>query len=156
MELDIKNLDQDTLLAFASLAVILLCFKVLYANTFRLTLKRIALENRFMEPAQAWLLLVPIFNLYWNFEVAKRMADSLTNEFFDRKIAEEESPGRTVGLTFAVINVLTVFPFSPSLLITINLIYIFYFIYYWIKMNRFRELLKDHDLYLIEQKKKEE
>ncbi|QNL51186.1 hypothetical protein H8S90_06270 [Olivibacter sp. SDN3] len=153
MELDINKLDNETLIAAGIVAIIFLMIKALYANTFRLTLKLIAPENRFMKPGEAWLVLIPIFNIYWNFELAKRMADSLTNEFYDRKIAEEEAPGRSTGLTVAVLYLITIFPLPLNILLGINLVYFFYFIVYWVKINRFRELLKEHNLFMQERNK---
>lgn len=155
MELDIKNLDHETLIAAGVIAAIFLAIKALYANTFRTTLKLIAPENRFMKPAEAWLVLIPLFNIYWNFELAKRMADSLTNEFYDRKIAEEEAPGRSTGITLAFLYLITMLPLPINILMGLNLVYLFYFFAYWIKMNRFRELLKDHNVFLEEQQNKQ-
>ncbi|WP_134088940.1 hypothetical protein [Olivibacter sp. XZL3] len=155
MELDINNIDQEALLAAGVMAAIFFVIKVLYANTFSATLKLIAPENRFMKPGEAFLVLIPLFNMYWNFELAKRMSDSLTNEFYDRKIAEEEYPGRSTGITVAILYIVTMFPLSLSILMGINLVYLFYFFAYWVKMNKFRELLKDHNMFLEEQKKQE-
>jgi len=155
MELNLENLDQESIVALAGLAVIFLLIKALYANTFRTTLKLIAVENRFMKPGEAWLILIPVFNIYWNFELAKRMANSLTNEFYDRKIAEEEAPGRSSGITVAMLYVVTLFPMPVYLVMSLNLVYLFYFFAYWIKMNRFKELLKDHNAFLAEQRKEQ-
>ncbi|GAA4782352.1 hypothetical protein GCM10023231_07500 [Olivibacter ginsenosidimutans] len=156
MELDINTLDQETLIAIGLVAAVFLLIKALYANTFRATLKLIAPENRFMRPGEAWLVLVPIFNIYWNFELAKRMADSLTNEFYDRKIAEEEAPGRSTGIVVAILYVVTVLPLPVNIIMGLNFVYLFYFFAYWIKMNRFRELLKDHNLFLEQQENQEQ
>jgi len=155
MELDINNLDHETLIAAGVIAVIFLAIKALYANTFRATLKLIAPENRFMKPGEAWLVLIPLFNIYWNFELSKRMANSLTNEFYDRKIAEEEAPGRSTGITLAFLYLITMLPLPINILMGLNFVYLFYFFAYWIKMNRFRELLKDHDAFLKEQQNKQ-
>jgi len=154
MELDINNLDQETLIAAGVIGAIFFVIKALYANTFRKTLKLITPDNRFMKPGEAWLVLIPIFNVYWNFEIAKRMSDSLTNEFYDRKIAEEESPGRSTGMTLAILYLITFFPLPVNFIIGINLVYFMYFFIYWVKINRFRELLKDHDAFLQEQNNK--
>lgn len=155
MEFDFNNIDRETLIAAGALAAIFFLIKVLYANTFRATLKLIAPENRFMKPGEAFLVLIPFFNIYWNFELAKRMSDSLTNEFYDRKIAEEEFPGRSTGITVAILYIITMFPLSINILMGINLVYFFYFFAYWVKMNRFRELLRDHNIFLEEQQKDE-
>lgn len=156
MELDINNIDRETLIAAGALAALFLFIKVLYANTFRTTLKLIAPENRFMKPGEAFLVLIPIFNIYWNFELARRMSDSLTNEFYDRKIAEEEFPGRSTGITVAILYIITMLPLPVNILMGVNLVYFFYFFAYWVKMNKFRELLKDHNIFLSEQQEHQE
>ncbi len=117
---------------------------VFYANTIRKTLLLIAPENRLMEPNLAWLVVIPFFNIYWNFVVASRLADSLTNEFYDRKIAEEENPGRASGMLYAWLFLLSNIPLPPFILITIGLLSMVYFIVYWVKVNNFRNLLAEH------------
>src|SRR5690606_23507796 len=81
--------------------VLNLLIRFFYCNTLRKTLKLIAEENRFMKPREAWLAMIPLFSIYWNFVIARNLSDSLTNEFYDRKIAEEENPGKSAGLTYA-------------------------------------------------------
>lgn len=153
MELDINHLDQETLIAAGIIGAIFFLIKAAYANTFRATLKLITPENRFMKPGEAWLVLIPLFNIYWNFELARRMSDSLTNEFYDRKIAEEENPGRSTGITVAILFLITYFPLPLNFIIGMNLVYFMYFFIYWVKMNRFRELLKDHNAFLEQENK---
>lgn len=154
MEFNINNLDRETLIAAGVFALICLIIKAFYANTFRATLTLIDPVNRHMKPWEAWLLLIPIFNIYWNFELARRMSDSLVNEFYDRKIAEEEAPGRSTGITVAILYLVTMLPLSVNLIVGLNLVYFFYFISYWVKMNNFRSLLIDHNSFLQEENQK--
>jgi hypothetical protein len=44
------------------------------------TLKTISPANREMSPAEVWFQLIPVFNLYWQFVVVTRIADSLLKE----------------------------------------------------------------------------
>ena len=43
--------------------------------------KRIPIEHRQMEPWQVWLLLIPLFNLVWNFFVYPKLAKSFQSYF---------------------------------------------------------------------------
>lgn len=129
----------------AAVFLIRLIIWVFYANTVRKTLMLISSENRLMTPNQAWLLAIPLFNIYWNFVVAARVADSLTNEFYDRKIAEEEDPGRMAGMWYAWLFLLSNIPLPAFILITIGLLSFVYFIGYWVKVNNFRNLLAEHE-----------
>lgn len=131
--------------------VIRLLIWLFYANTVRRTLLLIAPENRLMAPNLAWLLAVPLLNIYWNFVVASRLADSLTNEFFDRKIAEEENPGRANGMLYAWLFLLSNIPLPPFILITIGLLSMVYFIVYWVKVNNFRNMLVEHEKFKNDQ-----
>src|SRR5690606_13819668 len=143
--MNLANLSPEIIQVVVAVAIFRILIWVLYANTVRKTLLLIAPENQLMTPNQAWLLAVPLFNIYWNFAVASRLADSLTNEFYDRKIAEEENPGRAVGTWYAWLFLLTNIPLPPFILITLLLLSITYFIVYWVKVSNFRNLLAEHE-----------
>ena len=145
MNIDLENLSPELIQAAVAVFVVRVLIWLFYANTVRKTLLQIAPENRLMPPNMAWLLAVPLFNIYWNFVVASRVADSLTNEFFDRKIAEEENPGRAVGMWYAGLFLATNVPLPPFILVTLFLLSIIYFIVYWVKVNNFRNLLVEHE-----------
>lgn len=145
MNIDLENLSPEMIQAAIAVFLIRTFIWGFYANTIRKTLLLVAPANRLMTPNQAWLLVVPFFNIYWNFAVASRLADSLTNEFYDRKIAEEENPGRTTGTWYAWLFLLTNIPLPPFILITIFLLSITYFIVYWVKVSNFRNLLVEHE-----------
>src|SRR5690606_1598669 len=89
----VKELSKPEVLYTAlGLILIRIIIWLLFANTIRRTLSLIAVENRLMTPNQSWLVAIPLVNIYWNFQVASRLRDSLINEFYDRKIAVEENP----------------------------------------------------------------
>lgn len=145
MNVDLENLSPEMIQAAIAVFLIRILIWAFYANTIRKTLLLVAPSNRLMTPGQAWLLVVPFFNIYWNFAVASRLADSLTNEFYDRKIAEEENPGRAAGTWYAWLFLLTNIPLPPFILITLFLLSITYFIIYWVKVSNFRNLLVEHE-----------
>ncbi|MFC7525413.1 hypothetical protein ACFQRK_15735 [Parapedobacter sp. GCM10030251] len=145
MNVDLENLSPEMIQAAIAVFLIRTLIWAFYANTIRKTLLLVAPANRLMTPGQAWLLVVPFFNIYWNFAVASRLADSLTNEFYDRKIAEEENPGRASGTWYAWLFLLTNIPLPPFILITLFLLSITYFIIYWVKVSNFRNLLVEHE-----------
>ena len=126
-------------------AVVVLIIWVLFANTVRSTLKLIAPDNLAMLPNQAWLLVIPFFNIYWNFEVARRLSNSLNNEFFDRKIEVEENPGMRAGMFYAWTFLFYNFPFPAFMRLLGMIVGIVYFISYWYKINEYRELIIEHN-----------
>ena len=151
MNLDYGNLTGEMIQLVIAVLLIRLLIWVFYANTVRKTLLLVAPENRLMKPGMAWLLVVPLFNIYWNFVVASQVADSLTNEFYDRKIAEEEQPGRAMGRLYAWLFLLSNIPFPPFILVAVALLSFVYFIGYWVKVNNFRNLLVEHEKFRNEQ-----
>lgn len=135
-----------------AISFVFLVVWVLYARTVHGLLTKIKEENRFVAPQQAWVLVIPFLNVYWNFFIARRISDSLNNEFFDRKIAEEEMPGLGAGLSFAWMFFLAHLLFLPPfMLMTFSLLSIIYFIRYWVKIYHFKLLLEEHDQFLNKQ-----
>ncbi len=53
---------------------------VFFLRAQQRTLKTISPANREMSPGKVWLQLIPVFNLYWQFVVVTRIADSLLKE----------------------------------------------------------------------------
>ena len=51
-----------------------------------------------------WLMLIPLFNLVWQFFVVFNMAKSLGAEFQKRGMAEDPNPGQTLGLVMCIGN----------------------------------------------------
>lgn len=122
-----------------------LVIRFFYCNTISKTLKLIVEENRHMQPRQAWLAMIPIFTIYWNFKIAERVADSLTNEFYDRKIAEEENPGKAIGYSYAVLFALGYIPVSSGFIFVMGVFSFIFFIRYWLKISNFKALLVEHN-----------
>lgn len=117
---------------------------IFFALTIYRTLKFVKKENQCIWPSQAWFVAVPLFNIYWNFEVAKRLADSLNNELYDRKIAGDENPTRKWGFIFAWTFLLSNIPLPLFVLTVIALLHLVYFITYWVKINEYKNLLRLH------------
>lgn len=145
MNIDYENLSPEMIQLVVAVLIIRLIVWAFYANTVRKTLERVSPENRLMAPHQAWLLVIPFFNIYWNFSVASRVADSLTNEFYDRKIAEEENPGRIAGTWYAWLFLLSNIPLPAFILVAVGVLSVIYFVGYWVKVNNFRNLLVEHE-----------
>ena len=59
-------------------------------------------RNRRMEPGQAWLNLIPFFNLVWLILSVLRIAESLEDEFEDRRLRGDGDYGKTIGIVFYV------------------------------------------------------
>src|SRR5262249_51882422 len=88
--------------------IIAIVIAVFYLLTLQKALSRVARRNRLMEPGMVWLSLIPIFNIYWNFMVATRIPDSLRNEFRDRGEDDGSDYGKSIGLTNAILGVVSI------------------------------------------------
>lgn len=132
-----------------AMAFVWIVVGIFFARTVKGLLEKIKEENRFLQPLQAWLLVIPFVNLYWNFVAARGISNSLNNEFFDRKIAEEELPGLGAGMAYAWMFMLAHIVVLPDfLLMTFGFLTLVYFIRYWVKIYHFKLLLEEHDKFL--------
>jgi hypothetical protein len=120
---------------FGILAAVLIIFAIMivptifYLLTLQKALNRCSPENRAMNPAMVWLMLIPLFNLVWQFIVVLNMAKSLGAEFAKRGIPAEPDPGQTLGLIMCVSSLLC----GP--------IYLVFWIIYWVKVAGFSDKL---------------
>ena len=67
-------------------------------------------QYRLMEPGLVWLLLIPCFNLIWNFFVYPRIARSYQNYFYAHGRTDVGDCGATLGIWFSVCHVLISIP----------------------------------------------
>jgi len=118
--------------------------RLVFAHAIYAALKLVRKENRCILPSQVWFVAMPLFNIYWNFEVVKRMRDSLNNEFYDRQIAAEENPTQRYGRVFAWTFLLVNIPLPTVLLLPVGMLHIAYFIAYWLSIHGHKRLLEHH------------
>jgi hypothetical protein len=64
--------------------------------------KHIPQRYRFLEPNMTWLLMVPLFNLYWNFKVFLGLAESFQAYFYSHGIAEVEDCGERLARWYCI------------------------------------------------------
>jgi len=143
---------------------------IFYLIELQNTLKEVKEENRKMKPGQVWLLFIPIFSVYWYFEVVSRIANSLKAEFEERNIQVGEArPGYATGMAICIIGaisfvfniifrVLTIFKlnnngydptsgfqsvtiFASLITIILSIVSFILFIIYWVKINGYRKKL---------------
>lgn len=139
------ELSPDMIRAFWIIGIASWAVWALYANSIQRLLAKVSEPNRFLKPHQAWLLMIPFFNVYWNFVVVRSVSNSLNNEFFDRKIPEEENPGLKTGLFLSLVFLVAHIPLTPGIILLAMLLFLVYFIMYWVKIVNFRVLLIEHD-----------
>jgi len=95
----------------------LICFLV-----YRL-FDAIPAQHRTMEPGMVWLLMIPLFNLFWNFKVYLGLADSFANAFEagGEPLTESQS-GRTMGLWYSILVLCSIIPCLGSITALVGLV----------------------------------
>src|SRR5580698_1210855 len=63
---------------------ILFILKIFFVLTLSRALGRCRPRNRTISPGRVWLMLLPFFDIVWQFIVANRVPESIRNEFLDR------------------------------------------------------------------------
>jgi len=112
---------------------------ILYLVFLSGVLKKCSPPSRTMQPGLVWLLLIPLFNLIWNFFVVLAIADSLANEFRLRNIASDDpTPGKSVGVALCVCYACMIVPIVNLLAMLPALIL---WIVYWVKIAEFSRRL---------------
>ncbi|MEN5234487.1 hypothetical protein [Sphingobacterium faecium] len=118
-----------------------------FANTMRKTLKLIATENQCIKPNQVFGVAIPLFNIYWNFEVARRLRDSLINEFFDRKIAIDEAPTYKKGSLYGWVYLVKNLPLPAFISVIATVFQFVTLINYWVEVNNYKRILEQHNTF---------
>jgi hypothetical protein len=123
---------------FLVLAVIL-AIGVLYVLTLRRALLRCAPQNRAVEPDTAWLLFIPLFNLFWAFVLYPRISESLEREFRRRGLPIEANPAKSLGLSLAILHACSAVPLVN---IVTGLPTLIVWILYWSKISGYSRQLE--------------
>jgi hypothetical protein len=111
-------------IGFAELVVLLvlggllLVPAIFFVLTLQRALERCSVESRAMSPETVWLLLIPLFNVVWQFIVIINISRSLRNEFAKRSLSAASSDfGRAIGLAMCLLTIVGVIPivgFAPG------------------------------------------
>lgn len=115
--------------------IIALIPKIFYIITLQRALRRCSPENRRMSPENVWLLLIPVFDLVWQFIVVDNMGKSLAAEFRKRDIrVDETEPGKSIGLAYCILSVVSFIPFVGILTGIASFVL---WILYWIRIDNY-------------------
>ena len=146
MEEIINSPEYQNLLPYLPYLIIAGLFRFVFVIGLCITGKRTLLlikkENRCITPDQSWLLLIPFFNIYWNFIFMRRLVDSLNNEFYDRQIAVEENPTEKSGYFFAGSFLVYNFPIPMFVGFVAFIVSIIALILYVAKVREYKNLLE--------------
>lgn len=142
-------MDSIGLLIIGMIALIgMLVVGILFLLTISRTLRLVDYNNRLVQPDQVWLLLIPLFNLYWIFVLTRNVSYSIRNQFRDRGVAVPPKPTYALGLTFSIASLLSTFS-SWSFLVEIpqlvssvlGLVATVAWIAYWVSLSDYKRQL---------------
>ena len=120
-------------------AGLLLIPTIFYLLTLQAALAKCAPGTRSMEPGMVWLLLIPLFNLFWIFFVVLALGKSLGNEYRRRQIPSPEPyPGQSIGIAMAICKCCCIIPIVNILAMVGAFVL---WIVYWVKIAGFSEML---------------
>ncbi len=112
---NLPALDPHTLLPLL-LTLLPIVFLIVIVPTILLdlllhrALARCAPSSRTMSPGLVWISLIPVVGLFWPFRAVNAVATSLHNEFVRRGIVEDSAPGKTLGMAYATLALLSAIP----------------------------------------------
>jgi hypothetical protein len=118
---------------------LLLVPAIFYLLTLQRAIERCAVESRTMSPETVWLLLIPFFNLVWQFIVVNNISKSLRNEFAKRNlVAAGGDFDRALGLAMCLLTIVSMIPivgFATGIGALVC------WIVYWVKIEAYARML---------------
>jgi hypothetical protein len=111
-------------------SVFLFAFAVNIAVVFLLytDFERVPRNFRKLESGLVWLLLIPCFNLVWNFFVIPRLADSFKAYFDSIGDTSVGNCGRDLGFGYAICTAASAIPFVGCLTGIVSLVLLILFL----------------------------
>ena len=115
--------------------ILLLLPGIFFLLTLQKTLEAVSPENRRMSPGNVWLMLIPLFNLVWQFIMVDKISQSIGAECARLDIAKNEiKPTYNIGLAWNICNLVSFIPF-------VGLAALVTFILYWVKVAEYKTLI---------------
>lgn len=126
--------------------VIVLIPGVFFLLTLQRTMNVVSPQNRKMPPSNVWLMLIPVFNIVWQFIMVDKIAESIMEECAHLNITtKERKPTYNAGLAWNICNLLS---FIPALGVIASVVT---FILYWVKVNELKSLMiANKDQYILD------
>ncbi len=138
----LQGMSREYLILVIAIGILFQTLSLILAYSIRQTVLLIRKDNRCLLPGQAWIVAIPLLNIFYNFIIIKRLSDSLNNEFFDRQVAIDENPTLKQGYFMAYSYLATNFPLPLFIGYLAIIACLVCYLNYWIKVNEYRRLLR--------------
>lgn len=95
--------------------VVVLAVQALICYLLVQCLKRIPAEHRKIEPGKVWLLMIPLFNIVWNFFVFPAISDSFASYFRAQGELDKGDCNRSLAMAHCICVACSVIPYIGAL-----------------------------------------
>jgi hypothetical protein len=117
-----------------------LTIQIFYLLTLSRCLNLITPENRRIEPGMVWLNLIPCVSNIWIFFTTIRLADSLRDEYEDRRLRSDGDYGRNLGVIYPILALLGIIPYIGGIFSLASMVC---WIMYWVKIAGYSRQLRE-------------
>ena len=111
---------------------------IFFILTLRKAVLRCEVESREISPGSIWLLLLPLFNLIWQFYVVTKLSMTLGKELNRKGIESPANPAQSIGIAMCIFQVLTLIPIVGAISGIVGFVL---WIVYWVKIANFSSQL---------------
>ena len=111
--------------------IVSIAINVIICLLIYLPFSAVPIEHRKMQPGLVFLLLIPLFNVFWNFIVFLRIPESFESYFATQGRADLGDCGKKIGLWIAICGV---FCFVPCVNYVAGPAYLVLFIVFLVKI----------------------
>lgn len=132
------NLGPTELIIILFLCLLILVPYVLFYMKLQHVLGQCVPENRTMKPGHVWLILIPLFNIVWQFIIVSRIASTLENEFHSRNTSIEPNPGKNIGIAWCILSLTGIIPIIGIITLLVGLCC---WIIYWVRIAKYSKKL---------------
>ena len=132
-------MDDEILIIVLIISIlVVVVVQLLYLMTLNRTIQAIRPEFRQIEPGQAWLGFIPVFQLIWPFIINPKVAASIKADLEDRGIEILGDAGKQLGNIYPALRFGA---YIPGIGLFFNLGYLVVFIIWWSKLGQFKRQL---------------
>src|SRR5699024_6070197 len=93
---------------------------------------------RLMAPKNVWLMLIPVFNIVWQFIIVNKISESVEADAREKGLSIPPKPEYSIGIALCILSCLC---WIPMLNYIILIGYLVCWIIYWVKVDSFKKLL---------------
>ncbi len=138
----LQGMSREYFILLVAVGFLFQVISLVLAYHIRATVRLVRKENRCLIPGQAWIIAIPLINIFYNFIIVRKLTDSLNNEFYDRQMAVDENPTQKQGYFMAYSFLVSNFPLPAFISYIVVIACLICYVNYWIKVNEYRKLLK--------------